>query len=247
VENTVLTARGEERVVAWCNTVLTDDSGRVTATLSSGEDVTERKRTERALQASQAPLQAIVQAQADGVLVVNAEGVIVFANIAAESLLGHEAERLVGAPFELPILTGASTQLDIPRPDGNPLAVHMHAIATDRDGRPVTIVNLHDLTDRKRIEEERRVHAENLKMSLVEIIRAMGLSIEQRDPYTAGHQQRVARLAEAIARGMALPEDVVEGIYMGALIHDIGKIYPDSVTSGLAGCPQPADLPPKFS
>ncbi len=48
--------------------------------------------------------------------------------------------------------------------------------------------------------------------------------MESRDPYTAGHQRRVAELAKAIASEMGLPAHTVEGIHFGALIHDIGKI-----------------------
>jgi PAS domain S-box-containing protein len=47
VENPVLTKSGQERIVAWHNTVLKDENGRILATLSSGEDITERKRIEK--------------------------------------------------------------------------------------------------------------------------------------------------------------------------------------------------------
>jgi putative two-component system response regulator len=45
-----------------------------------------------------------------------------------------------------------------------------------------------------------------------------------RDPYTAGHERRVAELAAAVATEMDLPAFTVEGIHFGALIHDLGKI-----------------------
>jgi putative nucleotidyltransferase with HDIG domain len=50
-------------------------------------------------------------------------------------------------------------------------------------------------------------------------------ALEARDPYTAGHQERVARLAVAIAREMGVPEDVVEAVRAAALVHHIGKLY----------------------
>jgi PAS domain S-box-containing protein len=49
IENPVLTKSGEERMIGWRNTLLRDADGRVTGTLSSGEDITERKRAEEAL------------------------------------------------------------------------------------------------------------------------------------------------------------------------------------------------------
>lgn len=74
--------------------------------------------------------------------------------------------------------------------------------------------------------QQRRIEAEQLlRENLVETIMAMAAALEKRDPYTAGHQQRVAELAVAIAKKMGLPETQIDGVRFGALIHDIGKIY----------------------
>jgi len=63
-----------------------------------------------------------------------------------------------------------------------------------------------------------------LGKSIDGIIKAMSSMVEMRDPYTAGHQQRVADLAEYISVEMGLPKERVEGIRMAGLIHDLGKI-----------------------
>ncbi len=55
-------------------------------------------------------------------------------------------------------------------------------------------------------------------------IRAIALTVEVRDPYTSGHQERVAYLAGGIAREMGLPKDQTDGICIAGIIHDIGKI-----------------------
>ena len=78
--------------------------------------------------------------------------------------------------------------------------------------------------ERRRAEEELRVSYERLRRMLQEIAQALAITTEKRDPYTAGHQQRVARLARAIAEELELPPSQVEGIHMAGLIHDIGKI-----------------------
>jgi putative nucleotidyltransferase with HDIG domain len=49
--------------------------------------------------------------------------------------------------------------------------------------------------------------------------------VEKRDPYISGHQQRVTRLACALARELKLPEDRIEGLWVAGSLHDIGKIY----------------------
>ncbi|NRF71104.1 PAS domain S-box protein [Aquincola sp. S2] len=71
---------------------------------------------------------------------------------------------------------------------------------------------------------ERRRAQETLHAALVSTIDAIAATVEMRDPYTAGHQRRVAALAAAIAREMGLAEPAVEGIHFGALIHDLGKV-----------------------
>jgi putative nucleotidyltransferase with HDIG domain len=48
--------------------------------------------------------------------------------------------------------------------------------------------------------------------------------VETRDPYSIGHQQRVSKLATAIAQEMKLPQDKTEGIRIASLVHDIGKV-----------------------
>lgn len=73
----------------------------------------------------------------------------------------------------------------------------------------------------KKIEESES----KLKEALEGIIHAVALTVETRDPYTAGHQQRVAELACAIAKEMGLSPDQIEGIRLAGVIHDLGKIY----------------------
>lgn len=82
-----------------------------------------------------------------------------------------------------------------------------------------------DITERMLAEEERKQHAEQLEHALVQTIQAVAVAMEKRDPYTAGHQQRVALIAEKIAHEMELQDEVIEGLRLGAMIHDIGKIY----------------------
>lgn len=76
-----------------------------------------------------------------------------------------------------------------------------------------------------RARDRQHQDAHRLEKSLEDTIQAIATTIEARDPYTAGHQRRAARLAAAIAREMGLPESQVVGVQRGAEIHDIGKIY----------------------
>ncbi|HCU05497.1 MAG TPA: hypothetical protein DIC51_04275 [Coxiellaceae bacterium] len=70
---------------------------------------------------------------------------------------------------------------------------------------------------------------------LMNTIRAVTSTIDKCDPYTAKHQRRVAKLAVAIAKKMGLSSHQIEGIELGALIHDIGKIH---IPIGLLNLPR---------
>lgn len=76
-----------------------------------------------------------------------------------------------------------------------------------------------------RTRKEHEQHATILRQSLEQSIQTIAATVEARDPYTAGHQQRVGELATAIAREMALPEGQINGIHLAAIIHDLGKIH----------------------
>jgi HD-GYP domain-containing protein (c-di-GMP phosphodiesterase class II) len=78
--------------------------------------------------------------------------------------------------------------------------------------------------ERMRTDEEKRESGERLRRALMQTIQAVGLTIEKRDPYTAGHQQRVAELASAIGRELGFEAERLEGLELGSVIHDIGKI-----------------------
>lgn len=71
---------------------------------------------------------------------------------------------------------------------------------------------------------ELRKTKDDLEKALDEIVHVLALTVEVRDPYTSGHQKRVADLARAIAVEMGLPEGVAESVYIAGTIHDIGKI-----------------------
>ena len=86
-------------------------------------------------------------------------------------------------------------------------------------GRTITYA-----VERKAIETERQQSAERMKRVLLQTVKAVSLTLEMRDPYTAGHQRRVAQLALAIGERLGLPSEQLEGLHTGALIHDLGKI-----------------------
>ena len=75
-----------------------------------------------------------------------------------------------------------------------------------------------------RLRQEQQRAAEQVRMGLLGTVQAIASMVEMRDPYTAGHQRRVAQLATAIAHEMGMPEEQVHGIHLAGTIHDLGKI-----------------------
>ncbi len=73
------------------------------------------------------------------------------------------------------------------------------------------------------IKERERLNDQLIK-TLNSTIEAMSKTMEWRDPYTAGHQKKVALLSQAIARKLGWEEERIKGLYLAALVHDLGKI-----------------------
>jgi putative two-component system response regulator len=97
------------------------------------------------------------------------------------------------------------------------------------------IINISSALRRQQLEAEKRIYMEKLEQmvesrtakllaTLEGVIKVIAQTVESRDPYTAGHQVRVALLSCAIAEEMGCPEAQVKGIRMAGTIHDLGKI-----------------------
>jgi HD-GYP domain-containing protein (c-di-GMP phosphodiesterase class II) len=81
-----------------------------------------------------------------------------------------------------------------------------------------------EVDHRRKIQLELQHSLERLRQMINGTVMAIAMTVEKRDPYTSGHQQRVADLARAIGRELGMPEDRLEGLFIASAIHDIGKI-----------------------
>ena len=79
-----------------------------------------------------------------------------------------------------------------------------------------------------------KINLDKFRRAMEGIVQAMSVAVEIRDPYTAGHQQRVADLACAVAAEMGMTEDDVYGLRMASVMHDLGKI---AVPAGILAKP----------
>jgi PAS domain S-box-containing protein len=186
--------------------------------------------------------ESIVQGVGEAILIEDTQGILIFANPAAEALLGYTHEELIGrhwttiTPKEqvetVQQETAKRSQGIISRyetalrsKEGQVIPVIVSARPLFEGGKFVGILAAFtDITERKRAEEALRQSYVRLESTLEGTIHVLVSAIERRDPYTAGHQRRVAQLACAIAKEMGLPEEQIEGIRMAAVIHDVGKV-----------------------
>jgi len=74
-----------------------------------------------------------------------------------------------------------------------------------------------DITEHKKAQEQ-------LERSFIELAETISRAMSSRDPYTASHQRRVAELARLVGEKMGLDKNRLQGLYIGGLLHDIGKI-----------------------
>ncbi|MBD3347345.1 MAG: PAS domain S-box protein [Chitinivibrionales bacterium] len=174
---------------------------------------------------------------------------IVYWNSGAENLLGYTAEEMVGKK-KVDILYESDDVLTRRAIDETRkhIMTHGEACSCDvvertKDGRPIWIkltmtprfngngkvIGIlgigQDITGHKQTEKKLNYSLRKLRRAVGGTIHAMALTVEKRDPYTAGHQQRTTDLARAIAAEMNLPKDTIDAIRMAGVIHDLGKVY----------------------
>jgi PAS domain S-box-containing protein/putative nucleotidyltransferase with HDIG domain len=206
----------------------------------------ERKRTEDTLKESEEIYQILVNTTLDAVTATDLEGKIIYVSArtlelysadSAEELLGKSAFELIhpndhekareNLMKTLKEGNVRNVEYTMIRKDGSHFIGELSAsLIKDIEGEPKAfIASTRDITARRRAEEELKRSSKKLRRAIEATIRAMAITVERRDPYTAGHQQRTTQLACAIANEMGLSGEQIEGIQVAGSLHDIGKIY----------------------
>lgn len=219
--------------------------GRPGAYLVMLQDVTERDRIERALVESQERFRAAFENAAVGMARVGVDGECLAVNEAFCRFLGYRADELIGidvAAMSHPDDRGQFPAAAAALKSGGELSVAFDkryltksgaivwgraALSGRRDpaGRLLDFISVvADVTAQHKAEEEVAAQIKQLEAALRGTLETVSRMVEQRDPYTAGHQRRVGQIAAAIAREMGLSEERCTRIELTGLVHDIGKI-----------------------
>ena len=181
--------------------------------------------SEKTLKKSEERFRTLIEENTDGIVVVDEKGVIRFVNTAAVILFEKEKIDLLHKKYGYPISNKAFTEIDILLNSGNKRVVESHVVETEWEGKRAFLATLRDITKRKKTEEDLQNSNEKLRRLMEETVNGLTSAVEMRDPYTAGHQRRVAELVSAIGDELKLNTDKLDGLRIAALIHDIGKIH----------------------
>ena len=181
--------------------------------------------------------EALVHNSEDVIALINRDTRLIYANPAAERLLGLSVGGDLGQlmservhPDDAALALSRLTAITSGGPSGIPIAVRvrdtrgswkvLEVVGSDRLDDPRVsgiVLNARDVTDREHLRQ-------TVEHSLEQTIQTVATMFEVRDRYTSGHQSRVARLAEALARKLNLDAQTTRGIAIAASLHDIGKI-----------------------
>jgi PAS domain S-box-containing protein len=239
--------------VKWVeiNAVLVPWKGRP-ATLNFLNDITNRKRAENRLRRSEAQYRLLAENIKDVVWTMDMNMNMTYISPSVETHLGYTPEEFIALPlsktmsprsFEkvtklyqdalkimnhesMDMRRSLSIRVEHLHKNGSPIWFDISlTFARGTEGQVAGFQGLsRNIMEQMKAEEGKQESMRNLRKSLGATIQAMAVTVETRDPYTAGHQRRVADLARSIAKEMNLSGDQIDGIRMAATIHDLGKI-----------------------
>lgn len=210
--------------------------------LKEAQLIKEQKHKDDALRESEEQFRELVENINDVFFIADDEGMITYISNPIESFWGYKPSEIIGRHFkefvypeDLHIVmkefkyknSGYDRPIEfrLTKKTGEIIWVRSSGRLIMRGNKIIGSRGLLiNITESKKSEEKLKESLEKLQKATSGVIQAMTLTIETRDPYTAGHQRRVATLSKAIAIEMNLPAQKIEGIEIAGSIHDLGKL-----------------------
>jgi PAS domain S-box-containing protein/putative nucleotidyltransferase with HDIG domain len=235
---------GHREAVETIKTPVHASDGRLIGVLGVSRDITGRKEAEDGLRESEERYRDILEHGGVGVAFFSVDGRFLLLNgQGVRNMGGEEASQFIGKSVvdlfgeraggeylarirEAAASSEAREYIDhVELPIGSRWLASIHTRSLDVQGNVTGVqVFAQDITQRMQAEEEARHHAEHLQRTVEGAVLAMSHVVESRDPYTAGHERRVAELATDIGETMGMASEKVRALRLAATIHDVGKI-----------------------
>jgi len=190
--------------------------------------------TDRKLILSERLLATTLKSLGEAVVTTGAEGLVRFLNPVAEQFLGVKLEDVKGKTLQELLhhdegcMAGFGSRtcwFQRTSEESVPIETNVSPIVDDWGVAAGSVLVFRDISERVKSEDNLKEYVANLRASLEATVEALAVTAEKRDPYTAGHQQRVSALATAIAAELGFEGERLEGLRVAGLLHDIGKIY----------------------
>ncbi len=219
-------------------------NGVIVGSLHYALDITRQKETERALDLTRERYQHLINDKNEIHIRLTSDGKVAFINheivhelnLTREKILGRdlhelipqenhaEVDRQIGSLTPDDPCTTFQIHIRFPFGEGDYIWT-VQAIYSRQNGDPQLIE--YQVTGRNAGKRLMNVDPDESRMKNISVqtIRSLAKTIEVKDPYTYGHQMRVAYLAVTMARKMGLSAGQIETVYYGSVIHDIGKIF----------------------
>jgi putative nucleotidyltransferase with HDIG domain len=110
------------------------------------------------------------------------------------------------------------------RKDGSTIEAGAHGARASHRGRPAVIGLMQDISEKKRAEDQIRQYVAKLEAAFMRTVEVTMTLSDLRDPYTAGHERRVAEIAVAIGAELGFDSHRQEGLRVAGYLHDVGKM-----------------------
>ena len=206
------------------------------------QELAERKQAEEEIKYQRKYFQSLFESSPEAVVSLDTQNRVMDINPVFEKIFGYALEDIKGKDIDDFILPrgkekeGRGFAKRVIR--GEVVVAESVRKRADARGIPVSILGAPIILDGKQIGTfaiyrditERKKAQEQLEHSFIDLAETVSRAMASRDPYTAGHQQRVAKLACLVGEKMGLDKDRLKGLYIGGLLHDIGKIStPESI------------------
>ena len=215
----------------------------VSFALENLEREARRKQAEESLRAAEEQFRGLVEQSFTGIYIVQ-DGKLAYVNPRFAEIRGYgSADELIGqdnlsivaeeergglAEKYHRLLAGETQSVSYDftgvRRDGSTFDAGVTGARATYRGRPAIIGMMQDISDKKRAEEEIRRYVAQLETAFMSTVQVATTLSEMRDPYTAGHERRVAEIAVAIGAELGFDARRQEGLRVAGHLHDIGKI-----------------------